>query len=234
MRGVNVDQAYAMHSVVKFPQALWVAECIERTGADLGTAVRIRKKDLEPDTWSPMLELFYEEERTFTYSELLALSLQQSDNNACDLLFRLFGRPRRVERYVRRLGIVGIRVRKTEHQMNRRQAAGDRNRCTPRAMVELLEWFYRHRDDSEALRCVWRLMADCRTGTDRLPAAVPAGAVSVHKTGTGYRRGDVYSGLNDVGIVVLPDEQHCSVAVFVTDVGSEGRIADIARAWLDK
>ena len=42
---------------------------------------------------SPMLKTF-ENQRTFTYSELLALSLQQSDNNACDILFERCGSPR--------------------------------------------------------------------------------------------------------------------------------------------
>ena len=67
-----------MYSVMKFPQALYVADFLARNNIELNTGVLVRKDDLMQDTWSPMLNTF-ENEETFTYSELLALSLQQSD-----------------------------------------------------------------------------------------------------------------------------------------------------------
>jgi beta-lactamase class A len=71
---------------MKFPQALYVADFLIRSNFDLNTEVIVRKDELLQDTWSPMVKAF-EGEKAFTYSELLALSLQQSDNNACDILF---------------------------------------------------------------------------------------------------------------------------------------------------
>jgi beta-lactamase class A len=71
---------------MKFPQALYVADFLIRSNFDLNTEVIVRKDELLQDTWSPMVKTF-EGEKAFTYSELLALSLQQSDNNACDILF---------------------------------------------------------------------------------------------------------------------------------------------------
>ena len=59
------------------------------------------------DTWSPMLKTF-EGQKTFTYSELLALSLQQIDNNVCDILFERCGSPRKVKKYIRNIDKVLI------------------------------------------------------------------------------------------------------------------------------
>ena len=85
--GINSASRFPMYSVMKFPQALFVADYLDRNNIELNTKVIVRKGKLMQETWSPMLKTF-EGERAFTYSELLALSLQQSDNKACDILFK--------------------------------------------------------------------------------------------------------------------------------------------------
>ena len=82
------EKRFEMNSVMKFPQALYVAHFLDSMKISLNDSVLINRKDLMTDTWSPMLNMI-EEEKKFSYGELLALSLQQSDNNACDLLFSL-------------------------------------------------------------------------------------------------------------------------------------------------
>ena len=110
--GINTTKRFPMYSVMKFPQALYVADFMTRNNIELNTEVIVCKDDLMQDTWSPMLNMF-ENKQSFTYSELLALSLQQSDNNACDILFEHCGGPKAVERYIRNLGFKDIRIRKT-------------------------------------------------------------------------------------------------------------------------
>ena len=83
---INATSCFPMYSVMKFPQALYVADFLIRNNIELNTEVMVRKDKLIQDTWSPMLKTF-EGQKTFTYSELLDLSLQQSDNYACDILF---------------------------------------------------------------------------------------------------------------------------------------------------
>ncbi len=107
--GINATNRFPMYSVMKFPQALYVAVFLIRNNIELNTKVMVRKDNLMQDTWSPMLKTF-EDQRTFTYSELLALSLQQSDNNACDILFERCGSPRTVDKYIRKLGFKDIRI----------------------------------------------------------------------------------------------------------------------------
>ena len=92
-----------MHSVMKFPQALYVADYLCRKGLALDDTIVVNKADLMQDTWSPMLKRF-EGKMAFSYAELLELSLGQSDNNASELLFKYCGKPKAVEKYMRKLG----------------------------------------------------------------------------------------------------------------------------------
>ena len=84
--GHQEDSAFAMHSVMKFPQALYVADYLHKNGLTLSDSVLVHKDSLDAETWSPMLSIF-EGMRYFTFAELIEWSLKQSDNNACDLLF---------------------------------------------------------------------------------------------------------------------------------------------------
>jgi len=232
--GINATSRFPMYSVMKFPQALYVADFLTRNNIELGTEVTVRKDELMQDTWSPMLNIF-EDERIITYSELLALSLQQSDNNACDILFERCGGPRAVEKYIRKLGFKNIRIQKTEKQMHANPALSNKNWCTPQSMVALLEWFVTHHNDNEPLRFIWKLMEECQTGSDRLPAAVPSSAKIVHKTGTGYPLPSGQpSGICDVGIIILDSGQQLPIAVFITNPSSQSRISDVAKQLLEQ
>lgn len=116
--GHQEDSAFAMHSVMKFPQALYVADYLHKKGLTLSDSVLVHKDSLDAETWSPMLSIF-EGARYFTFAELIEWSLKQSDNNACDLLFASCGQPDAVENYIYTLGFKDIHVRLTEKEMKR-------------------------------------------------------------------------------------------------------------------
>ena len=244
--GINMDERFAMHSVMKFPQALYVADYLSRKGLALDDTIVVDKADLMQDTWSPMLKQF-EGEKAFSYAELLELSLAQSDNNACELLFRLCGKPKAVEKYMRKLGFRDIHVRMTEEQMHKNLARlrlsesslehsskAIENCSTPAEIARLFEWFYHHKDDNQYLIFIWKKMAACSTGQKRIPAAIPADASIVHKTGTGFPSPEGAQDMNDAGIIIMPDGSHAIIAVFTKQSPSEAVIADIARQLLNK
>ena len=212
--GINENECFAMHSVMKFPQALYVADYLSRNGLDLDDTIVVDKADLMQDTWSPMLKRF-EGKKAFSYAELLELSLGQSDNNACELLFKYFGKPQTVEKYMRKLGFHDIHIRMTEEQMHKNPAKAIENSSTPAEMV-----------------FIWQTMADCSTGLKRIPAAIPVGARIVHKTGTGFPLPEGVQDINDAGIILMPDGSRAIAAVFTTKSTSEAEIADIARQLL--
>ena len=218
--GINENERFAMHSVMKFPQALCVADYLSRKG------------DLMQDTWSPMLKQF-EGKGTFSYAQLLELSLGQSDNNASELLLKFCGKPKAVEKYMRKLGFHDIHIRMTEEQMHKNPAKAIENSSTPTEMVRLFEWFYHHKDDNRYLTFIWKAMADCSTGQKRIPAAIPADARIVHKTGTGFPSAEGLQDMNDAGIILMPNGSHAIIAIFTTHSSSEAVIANIARQLLD-
>ena len=229
--GINEDKPFAMHSVMKFPQALYVADYLSRKGLNLDDTIVVDKADLMQNTWSPMLK-FFEGVKACSYGELLELSLGQSDNNASELLFKFCGKPKAVEKYMRKLGFRDIHVRMTEEQMHKNPAKAIENSSTPTEMVRLFEWFHHHKDDNQYLTFIWKAMADCSTGLKRIPAAIPADARIVHKTGTGFPSAEGGQDMNDAGIILMPDGNHVLIAVFTTHSPSEAVIADIARQLL--
>ncbi len=227
----TADKRFEMNSVMKFPQAIYVAHYLDSCGISLDQRVTVKKQELEQNTWSPMLKMI-DEEREFSYGELLALSLQQSDNNACDLLFKLCGSPRDVQNYLRSLEFKNIRIKWTEKQMHSKPRRSRDNWCTPSDMTELLNWFYCERQSSPVLMYIWDLMLNCETGSNRIKAALPLGAKLAHKTGTGFSKGKTLRGINDVGIVIMPNGDYYPIAIFIKRTKREEEVAEIAKFLL--
>ena len=55
--GHQEDSVFAMHSVMKFPQALYVADYLHKKGLSLSDSVLVHKDSLDAETWSPMLSI---------------------------------------------------------------------------------------------------------------------------------------------------------------------------------
>ena len=233
IRGVHENERFAMHSVMKFPQALYVADYLCRQGLGLHDTIIVNKADLMQDTWSPMMKLF-DGRKAFSYAELLNLSLGQSDNNACELLFKFCGKPKLVENYMRKLGFNGIHIRRTEKQMHKNPAKAIENNSSPTEMVRLFDWFDHHKDDNQYLSFIWKTMAGCKSGQKRIPAAIPADARIVHKTGTGFPSLEGTQDMNDAGIIIMPDGSRAIIAIFMTNSTSEAEVANVAQHLLFK
>ena len=231
--GINKDERFAMHSVMKFPQALYVADYLSRKGLALDDTIVVDKADLMQDTWSPMLKQF-EGKMAFSYARLLELSLAQSDNNACELLFKHCGKPKAVEKYMRKLGFYDIHVRMTEEQMHKDPAKAIENSSTPAEMARLFEWLYYYKDDNQYLTFIWKTMENCSTGLNRIPAAMPANAHIVHKTGTGFPSAEGLQDMNDAGIILMPDGSHVIFAVFTKQSPYESVITNIAKQLFEE
>lgn len=235
---VNGQQSYPMMSVCKFHQALAVVHWLEANGQSLDTILSISPKDMRPNTYSPLRDLHPHGNFHISVRELLRYTLQQSDNNACDILFRLTGGPQATDRYIRSLGCTDFSISVTEEDMHT-----DLDRCydnwtTPMAAARLLETFLTrplfHDANQQYLQS---LLTGCETGKDRLVSPVPPGKALVgHKTGTGDRNGKgQIIGVNDIGFFLLPNGTRYCLAVFVKDwekdgASASGLIASISAA----
>lgn len=170
-------------------------------------------------------------------ADLLKYTLQQSDNNACDILFNYQGGPDSVNRYIQSLGIRDCEITHTENDMHEDLDLCYSNWSTPLAAAKLLEIFRRKTLFDEAYKdFIYQTMVECQTGQDRLVAPLLDKGITVgHKTGTGdFNAKGQQIGCNDIGFVLLPNGHAYSIAVFVKDSAESSLenskiIADISR-----
>lgn len=153
-------------------------------------------------------------------ADLLKYTLQQSDNNACDILFDYQGGPDAVNKYIHSLGIRECAIAGTETAMHEDLNLCYENWTTPLAAAELVEIFRKKPLFPKVYKdFIFQTMVECQTGQDRLVAPLLNKKVTVgHKTGTGDLNAKGQQiGCNDIGFVLLPGGRTYSIAVFVKD-----------------
>lgn len=217
---VNNDTHYPMASVMKFYQALAVADWLDGNGLPLDTMIHVGLEEMRPDTWSPMRDEYPDGEVGLTVRELLQYTLHQSDNNASDVLFDRAGGPVATDRYVRSLGISDFAVAATEAEMYDDHSRCAANWTSPLAAARLIDrFFYLKNERHGTFDAVWQIMTGCLTGAERLPLPLrDTRSVIAHKTGTGFTTAAGQpTAINDLGLVVLPDGRHYAIAVFVKE-----------------
>ena len=217
---VNNDIHYPLMSVFKFHQALALADYMGKQKQSLETRLPIKKSDLKPDTYSPLRDKYPQGEIEMSIADLLKYTLQQSDNNACDILFDYQGGPDTVNRYIHSLGIRECAIAGTETAMHEDLNLCYENWTTPLAAAELVEIFRKKPLFPNVYKdFIFQTMVECQTGQDRLVAPLLDKKVTVgHKTGTGDLNAKGQQiGCNDIGFVLLPGGRTYSIAVFVKD-----------------
>ena len=217
---INNDDRYPMMSVYKFHQALAVASILEQKGISLDSLIYIKKEELVPDTYSPFRDTYPEGNAYFPISELLIYTLQLSDNNACDILFRHLLGVEETDAALRKMGIDHFAISATEEAMHSDTKKCYDNWSTPLSSAVLLDRFVAGKIVSGIYyQFIQETMLNCTTGAERLYAGLPKGNVRLgHKTGTsGCSDQGKYIGVNDIGFVYLPGDRRYTVAVYVKD-----------------
>ena len=224
-----------MESVFKFHIALAVLHEVDRGNLSMDQMIVITKDELSEKTWSPIKDR-YPNGTKLPLSEVLKATVGQSDNIGCDVLLKLIGGPEKVTGYIRSLGIKDTAIAVTERQMHEKWDTQYQNWTTPQASSLLLKKFYTEKILSgKSFAFLLSLLSDTKTGAKRLPAGLPAGTPLAHKTGTSAVINGITGGVNDIGIVTLPDGRHYAISVFVADSResmetNEKIIADISKA----
>ena len=236
---VNGSPDYPLMSVMKLHQAVAVAGILEGRGLPLTTAVHIYVQDLKAGTWSPLRDARPGGGFDMSVAELLRYTLQQSDNNACDILFDRFAAPEHVDSIIRSMGFRDFRIAATEDEMHRDLKKCRENVSSPQSAADLMDRLASGtlplgKEYADFIRST---LLECRSGLNRLPLPLEgSGALIGHKTGTSDREADGrWTGINDVGFVLLPDGRSYTLAVFISDSAlgmeeNEKLIADISGA----
>lgn len=233
MTTVNNDVQYPLMSVMKLHQAIAVSDSLEKSGIPLETEIEISAEELKADTYSPLRDRYSEAAGgstdgftltagglKITIADLIRYTIQLSDNNACDILFRRFGGPARTDACIRGAGITDFAIRHNEEDMHRDLSLCYSNWSTPAAAASLIDKLLNGNILSPEYRgFIVRTMEGCTTGTDRLAAPLEGSEASIgHKTGTGDTnpQGRIIA-INDIGFITLPDGRRYIIAVLVKD-----------------
>ena len=235
---INNNVHYPLMSVVKFHQALELVDHMERQKQSMRTMLTIKEADLKKDTYSPLRDKHPQGEFEISIAELLKYTLQQSDNNACDILFQYQGGTKAVNDYIHSLGVSDCNISVTESSMHQDINLCYQNWSTPLAAVKLLDIFLREPLSANKYKdFIYQTMLKCEPGQDRLAAPLlnKEGIKIGHKTGTGpcNSQGKLIA-CNDIGFVLLPSNHSYTIAVFIKDseediVANSNIIAEISR-----
>jgi len=235
---VRAAEAFPMGSVYKLPIAMATLERIDKGDLHLDHEVTITPAEFAPG-YSPIRDNAHGQPVTLSLAKLIDAMVSDSDNTAADALSRQVGGGARVTAYLRQIGIVGIRVDRTEKQIGADITADGvaayntdpRDTATPQAMVDLLRAIHQRQDGlSPASHDLLVSILTTSRNPHLLSKGLPSDAVLAHKSG------NMPGVLNDVGLVTTADgKHHFAIAVFSkqaettgTDVRAEA-IAEIAR-----
>lgn len=230
---VNNDTDYQLMSVFKLHEALAVAHALDSRVVSLDSVISFRRSELDPDTWSPMLDDHKEDVFNLSVAELLRYALQLSDNNASNLLFDRIVPVGECDSFIREAtAIEDFSIGYSERQMHADHSLADGNHSSPLACARLIDKLFSDSIVSPRKQiAIQRMLLDCKTGTDRIYAPLKdvAGLALAHKTGSGFR--DAAGRLkahNDIGRVTLPDRRSYALAVMVKDfTGSEAEASAV-------
>jgi beta-lactamase class A len=235
---INGNLRAPMMSVFKFHIALTVLNKVDEGKLSLTQKIFVRKKDLLPDTWSPIREEYPNGDLYLTLDQLLRYTVSHSDNNGCDILLNLIGGIKTVQKFINKQGIKDFVIKVNEEQMMIWENLYV-NTTTPLATVELLEKFYKREILKEATtKYLYQIMIETSRGLTWMKAGLPENTELAHRTGiSGTNDANLRVAMNDVGIVKLPNGKHLIIAVFMKNITEEKEvtekiIADIAkRTW---
>jgi beta-lactamase class A len=113
---VRGGERFPMQSVYKLPIALEVLRRVDAGRLALDSVIPIRPADLRYG-YSPIAEAGRRATQRFTVRELLRRMVGESDNTASDRLLALAGGPAAVTANLRRLGVEGVRVDRSEGRL---------------------------------------------------------------------------------------------------------------------
>lgn len=237
---LNGKHKFPMQSVFKFPLAMAVLDQVDKGKLSLSDKIHVSKEELNPQTWSPLQKKYPEGNIDVTVGELISYTVSMSDNNACDILFKLIGGPKNVDNYVHTLGIKDISIVATEAEMAKQWDVQYTNWCKPQAMLQLLEIFNKGEKLSKSSNdFLMKVMLETSTGPNKIKGLLPKDTQVAHKTGaSGSNEKGITAASNDVGIMSLPNGRQIAIVVYVSETQvdektRDGVIAQIAKAAWD-
>lgn len=236
---VNNSDDYPLMSMFKLHEALSVCHVLDSLGQVLDSIVTIDRRQLDPDTWSPMLKEYASENISLPVGKLIDYILIDSDNNASNLLFDSIASVAQTDAFVGALMPQrGFKLLWKEAEMKADHGRAYDNRSTPLAYASLVNRVFTDSIVScEKQTHIKDAMLRCNTGMARLAAPLigEKGVTFGHRTGSGYVNGcGEIVAVNDGGYVTLPSGKSYAIAVLVKDYAGPQEDAEAVMAQISK
>lgn len=230
---VNNKSIYPMMSVFKVHQALAICNSFDRDEFSLDTLLNIQRKDLDPNTWSPMMKEHSEPSFTLSVRDLLRYTLTQSDNNASNVMFKRLVSVEETDSLITTvIPRSSFQIAHTESEMSADHTKAYSNYTSPLGAAILMNRLFTDslvsRDKQDFIK---KTLGECETGKDRIVAPLlgKEGVKVAHKTGSGYTENGILAAHNDVAYISLPNGTHYTLAIFVKDFkGDETQASKVA------
>jgi beta-lactamase class A len=231
----NNEFPFAMQSVYKFPQAIAILSEVDKGNLSLNQGVFISQEEMH-DTWSPLRTEFPEANREFSLDDLLRYTVSKSDNNTCDVLFRLVGGPQFVNQFFMERNFTGMQIQNTEDEMHQDWNLQYNNTCHPFKQIELLKGLLQAKFISDSRsKYLLNLLTNSENSANRIKKNLPKGTPFAHKTGTAVTSDKEQKGtVNDVGIITLPNGSHLLIAILINQLEDSMEKAEALEAQLGK
>lgn len=239
--GLNEDGHFPMMSVFKVHLALAAINKFdsEREGWDPDSIIHVERRRIRENMYSPMREDYPSDDIDISVRRLIDYAISQSDNNASDILISLAGGVKKIDRYIRSLGIRDFKIKETEASMHKDVHRVYNNWTTPRAMTSLLKFIMNEPNTPLHTDVLLDAMENTSTGKDKMRAVVPDSLMLWNKTGSSDRINGIKTADNDCGIIYMPDGGLCFISVFInesaeSDATNASVIAEITRAVIEE
>ncbi|AQX85410.1 CME family class A extended-spectrum beta-lactamase [Elizabethkingia miricola] len=236
----NGNLKMPMLSVFKFHIALAVLNQVDKGNLTLDQKILIKKSDLLENTWSPLREKYPNGNVEVPLSEIITYTVAQSDNNGCDILLRLIGGTKTVQKLMDVNGVKNFQIKYNEEEMHKNDVkALYANYTTTASMVKTLKAFYKGMFLSKRSTIfLMDIMTRTNTGMAKLPGLLPKVKMARKTGSSGKMKNGLTIAENDSGIITLANGKHYAIAVFVKDsMESEevncGMIAQISKIVWD-
>lgn len=215
----NGEKKLPMQSVFKFHIAAAVLDFVDKGKLSLSQKVMLNKSNLHENTWSPLREKYQNTNTEVPLSEIIDFTVALSDNNGCDILLKLIGGTKTVQKFMDSKGVKGFQIKFNEEEMHKNWNVQYENYSTTQSTADVLKKFYDGKLLSKkSTNYLMKVMHSTSTGKNKLVEQLPKSTPVAHKTGSSGKNKDGLTGAeNDMGIVTLPNGKHYAIAVFVSN-----------------
>ncbi len=236
----NSDKKLPMQSVFKFHIAAAVLDFVEKGKLSLDQKIVLNNLNLHKNTWSPLRDKYPNGNAGVPLSEILEFTVAKSDNNGCDIMLKLLGGTKTVQKFMDSKGIKDFQIKYNEAEMHKNWNVQYENYSTTKSAVDVLKKFYDGKLLSKkSTDYLMKVMLSTSTGLNKLVEQLPKNTPVARKTGSSGKNDAGLTGAeNEIAIVTLPNGKHYAIAVFVSnstesDVINCKMVSDISKSVWD-